>query len=66
MRLRLTGLALTLLPIAWWAWDIHHDPCGLQGDAWQQCWSHHSMPTDAPVSQPERNHSTHHTDDDHS
>ena len=36
MTLRLTGLALALLPIDWWGWQLR-DPCGLQGDAWREC-----------------------------
>lgn len=36
MTLRLTGLALALLPLAWWAWQLR-DPCGVQGEAWVRC-----------------------------
>lgn len=43
--MRLTGFLLSLLPLAWWAWQLR-DPCGLQGTAWQQCWAHHSHPTE--------------------
>lgn len=39
------GLALVVLPLAWWLYDVHHDPCGLQGDAWQQCRAHHTPHT---------------------
>ncbi len=35
--MRLTGLLLALLPLAWWFWDVHRDPCGLEGHAWQEC-----------------------------
>lgn len=35
------GLALVVLPLAWWLYDVHHDPCGVTGEAWQQCRAHH-------------------------
>lgn len=61
MKLRLMGLLLALLPMAWWAWSLR-DPCGVTGEAWRECRAHHFIPADAPVPQPERDHSTHHTE----
>lgn len=43
--MRLAGLLLAFLPLSWWAWELHHDPCGLQGKAWQECRAHHSHHT---------------------
>lgn len=43
MRLRLSGLVLALLPIAYWSWSLR-DPCGLQGEAWRECRAERGAP----------------------
>lgn len=55
--MRLIGLVLALLPVGWWAWDVHYDPCGLQGEAWLRCRTHHQglhRRADNPVPEPEQ------------
>lgn len=51
--MRLTGFALALLPLACWAWTLR-DPCGLQGEAWRECWAERQGEHGAPVAEAER------------
>ena len=52
--MRRLGLLMILLPMGGWLLDVHHDLCGPQGEAWQQCWAHHQGEHGAPVAEGEQ------------
>lgn len=50
--MRLTGFTLALLPLLCWSCTLR-DPCGPEGEAWRQCFTHHG----ATETEAERNES---------
>lgn len=37
MRTRLISFMLVVLPVGWWAIDVHRNACGVHGQAWMEC-----------------------------
>lgn len=36
-RTHVVGFLMVVLPLGWLAWEAHHDPCYVQGEAWAEC-----------------------------